>query len=432
MSFDHAFALYRRRAFAEASAQLAQLIPAAPHDLRAWKYLALSLIAQGYATRALSLVETRQQQAGDGLILLFAVAEELASARDALAIDTLVANAPPNSALAVVPLYFAGCLAAADDPEKALGLLHRAALGAQQAGALFEQNAQLASIVSQGFVLGDFAALDRLAARCMDDVFRDAPSLQRTIDVTMPAAPAGADFVYLCSCNDLYLDRFGAAILDAVEGRGIPTVLHLHVVDPTAATLGRVDALRARAECVAIGYSSEHFRYEQAGGYRSAAYYASARFARAHAIAEHYARDVLILDIDTQRLADLGPLLGAMRAHELGYFSCGDIEPWLTCRGAVVYIRRTASGALFAELLCKYIVGKIEQSGFWGLDQAALYVVSRYMQARHSPFRIAEFSELIGIDLADFAQGAAGTGEKQRLRRAGASNALQPIPPREP
>jgi hypothetical protein len=44
----------------------------------------------------------------------------------AFAIDALVANAPPNSALAVVPLHFAGCLAAADDPEKALGLLHRA------------------------------------------------------------------------------------------------------------------------------------------------------------------------------------------------------------------------------------------------------------------------------------------------------------------
>ena len=427
MSFDQAFALYRRGCFAEASAQLAQVIPAAPQDLRAWKYLALSLIAQDHAVRALSLVETRQQQAGDGLVLLFAVAKELASARDALAIDALVAKAPPNSALAVVPLYFAGCLAAAGDPEKALGLLHRAALGAQQAGALFEQNAQLSSIVNQGFVLGDFAELDQLAARSMDDVFRAAPSLQRTIDVTIPAAPGGADFIYLCSCNDLYLERFGAAILNAVEGCGIPTVLHLHVVDPTAATLGRIDALRARAECVAIAYSSEHFRHEQASGYRSAAYYASARFARAHAIAERYARDVLILDIDTERLAGLGPLLDAMRVHELGYFSCGDIEPWLMCRGAVVYIRRSASCALFAELLCKYIAGKIEESGFWGLDQAALYVVSRYMQARHSPYRIAEFSQLIGIELADFAQGAGGTDEKRRLRRASAGNAGHPV-----
>jgi tetratricopeptide (TPR) repeat protein len=430
MSFDHAFALYRRGAFADASAHLAQIIPAAPQDLRAWKYLTLSLIAQGHAARALNLVETRQQQAGDGLALLFAATEELASARGAAAIDTLVASAPPNSALAVVPLYFAGCLAAADDPEKALALLRRAALGAQQAGALFEQNAQLASIVSQGFVLGDFAELDRLAARGMDDVFRDAPSLQRAIDVTMPASPAGADFIYLCSCNDLYLERFGPTILDAVEGAGIATALHLHVVDPTAATLGRIDALRARAERIAIGYSSEHFRHEQAGGYRSATYYASARFGRAHAIAERYVKDVLILDIDTERLADLGPLLRAMRVHELGYFSCGDIEPWLMCRGAVVYIRRSASGPLFAELLCKYIVAKIERSGFWGLDQAALYVVSRYMQARHPPFRFAELSERLSVDLADFAHGAGGTGEKQRLRRASASDAPLPIPPR--
>lgn len=427
MSFDDAFALYRRGAFAEASVQLARLIPAAPQDLRAWKYLALSLIAQGQPARALSLIEARQQQAGDGLALLFAAAEQLASARDAAAIDALVASTPLNTALAVVPLYFAGCLAAADAPEKALALLHRAALGAQQAGALFEHDAQLTSILNQGFVLGDFAELDRLAARGMDDLFRDAPSLQRTIDLTMPASPTSADFIYLCSCNDLYLERFGATILAAVEDCGIATVLHLHVVDPTAATLGRIDALRARAERVAIGYSSERFRHEQASGYRSAAYYASARFARAQAIAARYAKDVLILDIDSERLADLGPLLGAMRIHDLGYFSCGDIEPWLMCRGAVVYIRRSASGALFAELLCKYIVSKIERSGFWGLDQAALYVVSRYMQVRHPPFRIVEFSKRLGIDLVDFAHGAGGTSEKQALRRASGGAAPHPM-----
>jgi len=111
-----------------------------------------------------------------------------------------------------------------------------------------------------------------------------------------------------------------------------------------------------------------------------------------------------------------------MREHELGYFSCGDIQPWLMCRGAVVYIRRCASAQLFTELLCKYIADRIEERGFWGLDQAALYVVSRYMQARHPSFRIAEFSAILGADLADFAQGASATGAKRALRRASAGN----------
>ena len=422
MSFDHALALYRRRAFAEASAHLVQIIPTTPHDLRAWKYLALSLVGQGQAARVLGLVETRQQQMGDGLALFFEVVEELAIARDTAAIAALTASVPANNALAVVTLFFTGCLAAADDPATALALLHRAAIGAQQAGALFEQIAHLASIVSQGFVLGNFTELDRLAGRCIDDVFDDAPSLQRAIDIAAPAAPVAADFVYLCSCNDLYLERFGEIILDAVEACGIPTVLHLHVVDPTAATSARIDGLRARAKQVALGYSSERFRHEKAGGYRSAAYYASARFARAQAIAECYTRDLLILDIDTEHLADLRLLVTAMREHELGYFSCGDIQPWLMCRGAVVYIRRCASAQLFTELLCKYIADRIEERGFWGLDQAALYVVSRYMQARHPSFRIAEFSAILGADLADFAQGASATGAKRALRRASGGN----------
>jgi hypothetical protein len=426
MSFDYALALYRRRSFAEASAHLVQIIPKTPHDLRAWKYLALSLIGQGQAARVQGLVETRQHQMGDGLVLFFEIVEELAFARDTAAIAALTASVPANSALAVVTLYFGGCLAAADDPEAALALLGRAAIGAQQMGALFKQNAHLASIVSQGFVLGDFGELDQLAARCLEDVFCETPSLQHAIDIAAPAAPAAGDFVYLCSCNDLYLERFGGMILDAVEGCGIPTVLHLHVVDPTAATPTRVDELRTRAKRVTLGYSSERFRHEKAGGYRSAAYYASARFARARAIAEHYARDLLILDVDTERLAELQPMLAVMRDHDLGYFSCGEIQPWLMCRGAVVYIRRSASTALFTELLSKYIVSKIEDAGFWGLDQAALYVVSRYMKARHPPFRIAEFSELLRVDLADFAQGASETNEKRALRHASARN---PAPP---
>jgi hypothetical protein len=85
MSFHHALALYRRRAFAEASAHLVQIIPKAPHDLRPWKYLALSLIGQGQAARVQGLVETRQHQTADGLVLFFEIVEELAFARDTAA-----------------------------------------------------------------------------------------------------------------------------------------------------------------------------------------------------------------------------------------------------------------------------------------------------------------------------------------------------------
>jgi hypothetical protein len=419
MTIEAAIALYEQGAFADAGARFAQTIPAAPNDLRPWKYLALCFIAQGQPARAIGLVDMRQQQAGDGVGLFFDVVEQLALARKNAQVEALAAGIPANNVLGIVIEYFRGWLAAPAEPERALAYLRTAAVAAQQCGGLFERDDHLRSIVSQGFVLSDFADLDRLSGLGRDEILRAAPSLEPSIDLATAAPPApGSDFAYLTSCNELYLERFGAPLVDALDRCGVATVLHLHIVDPTAATPGRIAALRQRARTVRIGYSTERFRHAKAGGYRSASYYACARFLRAGDIAAHYARDLLILDMDTDALADVPALAAAMREAELGYFSCGDIQPWLMCRAAVVYVRRSAATALFTDVMLKYIASKVEEQGFWGLDQAALYVVSRYLRARHPPFRIVEFSERLGTTLAAFARSETMTEEKRALRRA--------------
>jgi hypothetical protein len=174
--------------------------------------------------------------------------------------------------------------------------------------------------------------------------------------------------------------------------------------------------LADRCRRVSLRYSSEEFRREDAGRYRSASYYACARFVRAGEIAAHYDRDLLILDMDIASLGNVSRLVELMQHAELGYFDCGDVLPWLQCRAAAVYIRRSAAGSAFTELLCKYIASKIEAQGFWGLDQAALYVVSRFVAARRTDFRYCELSRALGTSLNDFACSPVTAREKQSLR----------------
>lgn len=414
-----AAALYETGAYVEAGERYARIVAEAPGDREAWTYLALCFVHQQRHDRALALMEMRQRQAGDALGLFYDVL--LALCRDAgAAFDALTPGVPDNSALAILVRFFAGCRAARQDqPEAALRHLQAAAVGAQRCGPLFETEPKLQSVVSQGHIFADFAFVDGLARQSRDEILRAAPSLEPAIAFApAPSLPPAAPFVFLASCNELYLERFGAVLVDALERCGIVTVLHLHVVDPGPAVAAKIAALQRRCRTITLGLSTERFRHARAGGYRSATYYACSRFLRAGEIAAQYDRDLLILDIDVSAIADLPPLVAAMRDHDVGYFDCGDVLPWLICRAALVYIRRSEEAARFNELMFKYIAAKIEQQGFWGLDQAAIYVVTRYLAVRHPPFRVAELSAALGTSLDTFAVTESSPAEKRRLRGA--------------
>lgn len=420
-----AAAFYETGAYAQAGDLFARIVAATPGDREAWSFLALCFVRQQRHDRALALIEMRQRQAGDALGLFYDVL--LALSRDAGAeFDALARCVPGNSALAILVRFFAGCRAARQDqPEAALHHLHAAAVGAQQCAPLFETEPKLQSIISQGHIFADFAFVDELARQSRDEILRAAPSLEPAIAFA-PASPLppAAPFVFLAACNELYLDRFGAVVVDALERCGIATAFHLHVVDPGPAVAAKIAALQRRCRSIALGLSTERFRHARAGGYRSATYYACSRFLRAGEIATLYDRDLLILDIDVNGLADPQPLVAAMRDHAVGYFDCGDRLPWLICRAALVYVRRSAGATRFNELMFKYIAAKIEQQGFWGLDQAAIYVVTRYLAARHPPFRMAELSAALGIGLDAFLGSESSPEEKRRLRGANTGDRL--------
>lgn len=125
------------------------------------------------------------------------------------------------------------------------------------------------------------------------------------------------------------------------------------------------------------------------------------------------------MDVDT--LVDARRLSQIMQQAELGFFSCNDLEPWLICRAAAVYTRRSPETGRYNNLAFKYIAEKSERQGFWGLDQAALWLPSRCVAQRHPPFRTLELPAALGTTLDAFAHSAGSTAEKQRLRSAGAA-----------
>jgi hypothetical protein len=421
---QHVLALYHAGDFAAASRALASAIGAAPEDRTAWRYLALAFVGLQQHERVLGLMEARQQHFADAASLFHDLLLELCATGQAGDFSRLVQLIPPNTILAIATEFLTGCLAVQHDAiETALGHFNAASLAAERCGPLLlGRDSLLSSIACLRQVLSNFADLDRLQAASRAEVLRQAPSLEPTIRLEREAAAGAQPFLCLVSGNALYLRRFGPGLIAALARAGIGAALHVHLVDGAAAPLV---AELSDAGGIAIGCSSESFRRETGDAHRSASYYACARFARAGEIAAHYGKDLLILDMDVDTLGDARRLSEIMQQAELGFFSCNDLEPWLICRAAAVYMRRSPETERYNDLAFKYIALKSERQGFWGLDQAALWLLSRYVAQRHPPFRTLELSAALGTTLDAFAHSAGSTAEKQRLRSAGVA-AAQP------
>ncbi len=373
------------------------------------------MLRQGATAQLLGLIELRQQQRKNALGLFYDALSECMRRGHGAAIPPLAASLPSNSALGVILGFFSGCLAArGDDWQRAIADLKTAAIGAQHCAALFADDPRLYSIQSQGHIFEDASFLEGVAAQSWSDVTGATHALRPALDV-ISCPTTTAPFVYLVSCNPLYLRRFGETIAASCEGAGLATTPHFHIVDPDDDTETALRRLRARCDGVTIGWSSESYRVDDCG-YRRAGYYACARFLRAREVSDYYGRDVLILDADTEALGDVGKLVAGLQNADLGYFSCGDVLPWLLCRAAAVYIRHTGAGRAFMDLMRKFIAVKVEQEGFWGLDQAALYCASRYCADREG-LRFLELSNALGFTLEQFARSASSDVEKQGLRK---------------
>lgn len=184
--------------------------------------------------------------------------------------------------------------------------------------------------------------------------------------------PEGEGTAVFVACDDVYFEEhvrhLAYSLYQTSEGR-FP--LHLHLYAPEAATLERIDELRARLPGLAIGVSLEEgpVAFE-----RKATYYATARFVRAYEILGHYRRPLCIVDADllfNHSLERLGLL--ADPSAEVVLATPPLVPFWEQVLAGFVFCRNTSCGRDFLGKTAAFILSNlVARQAIWFTDQVAL------------------------------------------------------------
>ncbi len=410
-----AAALMRKQRYADAVPLLIDACAAAEAGWRSWVDLGACFMALGNAPAFFRFLELRHARADDGLRLFHDCLTSALSWPDLAPLRHMIAVTPHGTPYFAIALYIAGVMSCGDDARHGIVQTKAAAQVAQEFAAQFEGDPQLCTILHEGAVLEDFETVAALEAADRRALIAASGSIEPAASFgPPPAAPVDAPFVFLSSCDECYLDRFGATVAQALDRTGVRTIYHLHVVDPTPAVGAKIAGIQARCRSLDVRYSTETYGRSQQG-YARASFYACARLVRMPEIVARYGRDVMMWDMDTEGVADLAALVAAMRAADLGYFEMKKTRPSLICHLAAVYFSNTAATRRCVELIAKYAVMKLERTPYWLLDQASVFCVSRYLHAAGA-LRLNDFSTTPGGSFESHVAVAASAPEKQAMR----------------
>lgn len=385
---------------------------------RPWALFALRLAALDRFAELFHLIELRQQHAGDGLELFYECVSSARSLIGRAAALRLIAATPRDSLLSIVAQFFAGVLATMDgDVEGGIAQMKFAGTAACAFLDRFRVDPYLCSIPQAAALLEGSAAVAAIEAADRSALIAACGWLEETIE--LPAAGSAAPearFVFLSSCDERYLDRFGASVTRALDETGARTLYHLHVVDPTPELPAKIARLQAGCAHLTLRYSTERCRGAGAPGPQRASYYACARLVRLPEILAHYRRDVFIWDVDVARVRRFDTLAGAMAGYDLGYFEMKDTTPSFVCHLACAYFADTPATRRLAGLVANYVLAKLPRSPFWMLDQSALYCATRYLAGSGAGLRIKDFWANPALGFYDLVDVAGSTEEKRHMR----------------
>jgi hypothetical protein len=410
-----AAALVRGQRYADALPLLVEACAASPSEWTCWLDLASCLVAVRNHAGLFHLIGQRQEMSGDGLRLFHDCLTATLRWSDREPFQQLLAATPRDSLAFIIALYVSGIAACGDDPERGIHELKAAAAAAQGCAEHFEKDPVLCSALHEGDVLESFetiAALEQKDRTGTIDAFGHIEHDARFVG--QPSSPIEAPFIFLSSCDERYLDRFGSVVTKALDDTKTRTVYHLHVVDPSDEIEHKFARLRAACANLDLQLSTETYRRDQKG-YSRASYYACSRLARLPEILARYDRDVMMWDMDIEKVSNMDRLVNAMRGFDLGYFEMKHQRPSLICHLATVYFSKTGARRC-ADLISKYALTKLKNTPYWLLDQASVFCVSRYLQAEGA-LRINDFSACPGGAFETYVGVAASASEKQTLRQ---------------
>ena len=411
-----ASALMSQRRYGEAVPLLIEICAAPEAGWRCWVDLGTCFIGMENHPAFFGFLELRQARAGDGPRLFHDCLTSMLNWSDPVPLRNVIATTPRGSPYFAIALYVVGLLSCGDDARQGIEQTKAASQAAQDFAVQFEADPQLRTILHEGTLLETFETIAQLEADDRRELIEAFGCIeQEAVFGTTSAAPVDAPFVFLSSCDEPYLDRFGLTVAQALDRTGIGTVYHLHVVDPSCEIDAKVAAIRTQCRNLDVRYSTETYRSHQRG-YARASFYACSRLIRMPEIFARYGRDIMMWDMDTEGVGDVSRLVDAMCAADLGYFEMKRTRPSLICHLAVVYFSNNAATRRCVDLIGKYAVAKLERTPYWLLDQASVFCVSRYLQAA-SALRLNDFSTRPGGTFESHVGIASTAPEKQAMRR---------------
>ncbi|MBP2232972.1 tetratricopeptide (TPR) repeat protein [Azospirillum agricola] len=195
--------------------------------------------------------------------------------------------------------------------------------------------------------------------------------------------------VILVSCDARYLEILGVKLLESIRLVGAHGNVHLHVINATERSRDIVAEIESSSGA-SLGLSTEETSNIWKGSalHKQAAfiktYYACARFIRIPEFSRFYGRPIVQIDTDCLLTSDLLELPICNHGADVGFLFDGiRTGPARQFNATFFFLNNHAKSLEYAELVARYVAHFIVfDIPLWGLDQAALYCVYKYMQ-RH-------------------------------------------------
>ena len=173
-------------------------------------------------------------------------------------------------------------------------------------------------IAKKGHSLLSQLRIRRAVAKAFSDPAWHAPGLARfaaSIGGGLPEADPGG--LILAACNDFYYSRFTATLLLSLEAQRACQAVHLHLYEPSEATLAHIAMLKGAFRFVRLTWTTDRCDLAASLHYRTI-YYAAGRFLVSALILNTQQRPILCIDGDGIAIRPVWP------AYE-PYLASGDV-----------------------------------------------------------------------------------------------------------
>ena len=212
-------------------------------------------------------------------------------------------------------------------------------------------------------------------ARAFADPAWQAEGLARfsaSIDGAWPEQGPGG--VILAACNDFYYSRFAVTLLLSLERQHAWQAVHLHLYEPSEATLAHIAMLAGALSFVRLTWTIDRCDLAANLKHRTI-YYAAGRFLVSALILESQQRPVLCIDVDGVAIRPVWPAY-------LPYLASGDVglifrrakhKPWRGVLASAVGLNCTEPGRKFSSAVARALVDLLPRGHRFHLDQIVLH-----------------------------------------------------------